>query len=103
MEKPQIYGWTEPALPPDGQYVRYVMAFKEGENIRLEIRNCEGKTNDIVMPCGDAAELATALVTPDDRLDGTKPIVMFFGSDEDRDEMVAAVMEAKPNMISRKL
>ncbi|BCH33256.1 hypothetical protein MesoLjLc_51860 [Mesorhizobium sp. L-8-10] len=39
----------------------------------------------------------------DDRLAETLPLVLYFATDQDRDEFVAAVQEAKPGMASRKL
>lgn len=36
-------------------------------------------------------------------LDETYPLCLYFGTEQDRDEFVEAVQEAKPNMISRKL
>lgn len=103
MKSSQIFGYTAPTNEPGEQFVRYAQAFMEGENIRLVIRNGEGVDNEISVPRGDAAQLATAMVTPDDRLNGTKPLVLYFGSDEDRDELIAAVHEIKPDMIARKL
>ena len=39
----------------------------------------------------------------DDRLAESLPLVLYFATDQDRDEFVAAVQEAKPGMTSRKL
>lgn len=39
----------------------------------------------------------------DDRLAETLPLVLYFPNDQDRDEFVAAVQEAKPGMVSKKL
>ena len=36
-------------------------------------------------------------------LEGTFPVVMYLGSEEDREELIQAVMEVKPNMRSRKI
>lgn len=36
-------------------------------------------------------------------LAGTKPVVLFFGSDVDRDEFMALIAEAKPGMVARKV
>lgn len=58
---------------------------------------------------GDAIEAAKqsgrdeVLNGPVPELKGAKPIVLYFGSDADRDEFAAAVAEAKPGMTTRKL
>lgn len=39
----------------------------------------------------------------DPALEPTLPLVLYFGSDADRDEFVAAIREVKPHMITRKL
>lgn len=39
----------------------------------------------------------------DDRLAETLPLVLYFATKQDRDEFVAAVQEAKPGMVARKL
>jgi hypothetical protein len=39
----------------------------------------------------------------DKALEGTAPLVLYFGSQEDRDEMIAAIQEAKPGMSMRKM
>jgi len=36
-------------------------------------------------------------------IEGTFPVVLYLGSEEDREELIQAVMEVKPNMKSRKL
>ena len=41
--------------------------------------------------------------TADDRLDGTAPLVLYFSTPEDRDEMIAAINEAKPGMSMKKM
>jgi hypothetical protein len=38
----------------------------------------------------------------DTSLEESKPVVLYFGSDEDRDEFVALVHEAKPGMIAKR-
>jgi hypothetical protein len=38
----------------------------------------------------------------DERLNDSLPLCLYFHSKEDREEFVAAVHEAKPNMIARK-
>jgi hypothetical protein len=38
----------------------------------------------------------------DDRLDDSLPLCLYFSSKDDREEFVAAVIEAKPNMISKR-
>jgi hypothetical protein len=39
--------------------------------------------------------------TADKSLEESLPLVLYFGTTEDREEMVAAIREAKPNLISR--
>ncbi|HEX4041081.1 MAG TPA: hypothetical protein VHY10_05220 [Xanthobacteraceae bacterium] len=39
----------------------------------------------------------------DKALDETLPLVLYFGSDEDRDEFIEMVRAAKPGMITKKL
>lgn len=39
----------------------------------------------------------------DEMLDQSKPLVLYFGSDADRDEFIAMVREAKPGMMTKKL
>jgi len=36
-------------------------------------------------------------------LEGTFPVVMYLGSENDREELIQAVMEVNPNMRSKKL
>jgi hypothetical protein len=38
----------------------------------------------------------------DSRLEDSTPLALFFHSKEDRDEFVAAIIEAKPGMISKR-
>ena len=38
-----------------------------------------------------------------DGLDSRYPVVVYFGNDKDRDEFIAAVQEAKPNLTARSL
>lgn len=40
---------------------------------------------------------------PTDRLDGTLPLILYFKTAEDRDEMIAAIKAAKPNMVETKV
>lgn len=37
------------------------------------------------------------------KLDKTLPLVCYFASDEDREEFIAAVLEANPTMVTKKL
>lgn len=39
----------------------------------------------------------------DDRLAEALPLCLYFETDADRDEFIAAVQEAKPNMTARKV
>lgn len=47
-------------------------------------------------------ELQFALA-PAAELGGSKPLVLYLGSDADRDELIAVFKEVKPNAIARKL
>ena len=40
--------------------------------------------------------------TADPRLEESLPVVMYFGSDADRDEFIALVHEAKPGMMAKR-
>lgn len=40
---------------------------------------------------------------PTPELEGTYPVVLYFGTEADRDEFIALVREAKPGMVARKL
>ena len=65
-------------------------------------------SRDAMLRQGDPVETILAFVCAeigrkaDPSLDKTLPLVLYFGSDADRDEFVEAVRIAKPNMISRK-
>jgi len=39
----------------------------------------------------------------DERLEESLPLCLYFGSDEDREEFVAMVREAKPGMMMKRL
>lgn len=41
--------------------------------------------------------------TADHALDKTLPLCLYFATDEDREEFIAAVRAAKPNMVAKKL
>lgn len=62
-----------------------------------------------IMRQGDPVEELVAFVTSetgrtaDKALDKALPLVLYFKTDADRDEFIAAVHEAKPDMIARKL
>jgi hypothetical protein len=43
------------------------------------------------------------LQEPGQELKGTKPVVLYFGSEQDREEFIALVHEAKPGLVARKL
>ena len=54
-----------------------------------------------------AEQLAAFIITElgrmaDARLDNSVPLALYFANVEDREEFVAAVMEAKPGMISKR-
>lgn len=40
---------------------------------------------------------------PTPELTGTSPLVLYFGTEADRQEMIAAIREAKPGMITKHL
>lgn len=64
---------------------------------------------DGILRQNDPVETLTAFVTAeigrtgDKSLTETLPLVLYFGTDADRDEFIAAVRVAKPGMISRKM
>ena len=39
----------------------------------------------------------------DESLKDTLPVVLYFGGDDDREEFMAAVREAKPGMMSKRM
>lgn len=39
----------------------------------------------------------------DDRLSGAAPLVLYFSSNDGREEVIAAVLEAKPGMLMKKM
>ena len=39
----------------------------------------------------------------DKSLENTRPLILYFGNDEDRDGFMALVREAKPGMMAKKL
>jgi hypothetical protein len=43
------------------------------------------------------------LQRPDAGLQGTLPLLLYFGSEADRDEFMEMMKEAKPNMVAKKL
>ena len=43
------------------------------------------------------------ILTPDPALEGSIPLVLYFGSDADVDGFIDAVNEAEPGMTARKL
>jgi hypothetical protein len=45
--------------------------------------------------------IATAEIIPE--VAGTYPVVLYFGNDADREQLVALIKEAKPDMVARKL
>ena len=51
----------------------------------------------------DGMALPANARAPLDQLRGTKPLILYFGNDVDRDEFIALMAEAKPNMRSVKL
>lgn len=42
-------------------------------------------------------------MAPAPELEATKPLILYFGNDEDRTEFVEIVQDAKPGLIARKL
>ena len=62
-----------------------------------------------IMRTGDPVRELVAFVetergrSADERLEGTAPLVLYFGTQEDRDEMIEAIREAKPGMMMRKM
>jgi len=41
--------------------------------------------------------------TADASLEDTRPLVLYFGSEADREEFIAVVREAKPGMIAKRI
>ena len=39
----------------------------------------------------------------DNSLEDTKPLVLYFGSEKDREEFLAVIHEVKPNMITKRM
>ena len=44
-----------------------------------------------------------SLSAPVKELEGTFPVVLYFGNDKDREEFIKVVKEAKPNLVAKKL
>ena len=98
----QVFGWTARLQVPE-QFKRYILAFEAGDNIRLEIRNGAGVSNEILLPRADAADLASTLVCPFDEPKGTKPLIIYFADDHERNCMIEACHQSRPGMVARKL
>lgn len=43
------------------------------------------------------------IAAPVPEMAGTKPVILYFHNDADRDEFIAVVHEAKPGMIAREV
>lgn len=43
------------------------------------------------------------IAAPVKELEGTLPLVLYFGNDKDRDEFISVFHEAMPNAVSKKL
>lgn len=48
-------------------------------------------------------QLRNAVATPIPELEGTFPLVLYFGNRADMDEFVRLIKEAKPRLVSRSL
>lgn len=62
-----------------------------------------------IMRVGDPVEALAAFVesergrAADKSLEETRPLILYFGSETDRDEFLAIVHEVKPGMIARSI
>ena len=43
------------------------------------------------------------LAAPVEGLEGSFPVVLYFGNDNDREEFIAIIQEAKPGMVALKI
>lgn len=63
---------------------------------------------DAMLRQGDPVEDLTAFVVSeigraaDSKLEHSLPLCLYFSSEQDREEFIAAVHEAKPNMIAKR-
>lgn len=58
----QIFGYTPPGPTSGDDYVPYAMAFVDGDNIVIEVRNTECGVNSIRVPKAEAKKLASAIM-----------------------------------------
>lgn len=80
------------------------------ETLRDRCREIYGTMNrDSILRQHDPIDTLEAFVlsergrAADDALTGAKPVILYFGSDEDRDEFMALVREAKPGLMTKAL
>ena len=59
-----------------------------------------GETVDMTLPRDKVAELIQSLLAlpPVDEVREAKPLVLYFATEADREECIAAIQEVKPNM-----
>lgn len=58
----QIFGWTQPETAAPDEYVKFLMAFTNGDgDIVIQIRNELGRINEVVLPRLNAVDLSSAL------------------------------------------
>lgn len=81
-----------------------------GDALRDRCREWLNKRHmNAIMRVGNEIDDLVAFVTvergraADTRLEGTAPLVLYFGSEKDREEMIAAINEAKPGMAMKRM
>lgn len=63
----------------------------------------DGYTEDWLSPISEPTEISAKDLPEVPELQGCCPVVLYFANDEDRTEFIAAIREAKPGMVARKL
>lgn len=70
---------------------------------------CDQMNRDAMLRQNNPVETLLAFVvaetgrTANQALDSALPLCLYFATEEDREEFIAAVREAKPNMIAKRL
>lgn len=70
---------------------------------------CDKMQMDAMMRQGSSVETLLEFVeserakSADKSLEGTLPLILYFGTEQDREEFMVLMHAAKPNMISRKM
>jgi hypothetical protein len=63
------------------------------------LENVETRTSDRTVP--SAVSAGSLPQVPE--LEGTFPVVLYFGTSADRDDFIALVREAKPGLVAKRL